>query len=90
MTSSLMATQGTRTIFNCPEQACLERCLQRGAAGSGRSDDNEESLKKRFQTYMGQTMPVIEYYAAQGLVREIDASQTPEEVFEKVKEAFSE
>merc|ERR1712059_246108 len=24
------------------------RCLSRGAAGSGRSDDNEESLKKRF------------------------------------------
>lgn len=34
-------------FFSFNLQACVERCLQRGAAGSGRSDDNIESLKKR-------------------------------------------
>lgn len=66
----------------------MNRCLQRGAAGSGRSDDNEESLKKRFQTYVHDTMPIIEHYEALGLVRKIDASQSPEDVFEEVKKAF--
>lgn len=28
----------------------MDRCLKRGQAGSGRSDDNEESLKKRYYT----------------------------------------
>ena len=35
------------------------RCLGRGAAGSGRTDDNEESLRKRFVTYEEATMPII-------------------------------
>ena len=46
-------------------QTCTSRCLQRGAAGSGRSDDNLESLKKRFQTYVSDTMPIIRHYEAQ-------------------------
>lgn len=66
----------------------MDRCLQRGAAGSGRSDDNEESLRKRFQTYVNDTMPIIDYYDALGLVRKIDASQSPDQVFDDVKKAF--
>ena len=37
------------------------RCLGRGAAGSGRTDDNEESLRKRFVTYEQATMPIIRW-----------------------------
>jgi len=70
-------------------QTCMERCLQRGAAGSGRSDDNEESLKKRFVTYINGTMPIIEHYDALGLVRKIDATQTSDQVFEEVSKIFS-
>ncbi len=66
----------------------MNRCLQRGAAGSGRSDDNEESLKKRFQTYVSDTMPIIEYYDSLNLVKKIDASQSPEAVFDEVQKAF--
>lgn len=75
-------------FFNCDQEVCMERCLQRGAAGSGRSDDNVESLKKRFQTYVGDTMPIIEHYEALGLVRKVDASQTPDNVFEQVEKIF--
>ena len=66
----------------------MNRCLQRGAAGSGRSDDNEETLKKRFQSYVKDTMPIIDYYEALGLVRKIDASQSPDQVFEDVQKVF--
>lgn len=61
-------------------QVCVNRCLQRGAAGSGRSDDNLESLKKRFDTYMNDTMPIIHYYEEKNLVKQVSASGTPEEV----------
>ena len=49
-----MEEMGEKTIvkfvlfFDCSETVCVERCLKRGKAGSGRTDDNLESLKKRF------------------------------------------
>ena len=34
-------------VLTCPENVLLERLLERGKT-SGRDDDNEESIKKRF------------------------------------------
>ncbi|XP_076066500.1 cytidine/uridine monophosphate kinase Dak1 isoform X1 [Oratosquilla oratoria] len=75
-------------FFNCPLDVCTQRCLDRGAAGSGRSDDNIESLKKRFDTYMNATMPIIEHYKKENAVKIIEATSSPEDVFEKVKPHF--
>lgn len=61
-------------------QVCVSRCLRRGAGGSGRSDDNPESLKKRFHTYMNDTMPIIHYYEEKNLVKQVDAKGSPGEV----------
>jgi UMP-CMP kinase len=36
-------------FYLCPESVLLERLLERGKT-SGRSDDNEESIKKRFRS----------------------------------------
>lgn len=69
-------------------QTCTERCLSRGAAGSGRVDDNLESLKKRFFTYVNDTMPIIDHYEKQGLVKRIDASNPKDLVSEAVKNVF--
>ncbi|XP_076440912.1 UMP-CMP kinase-like [Babylonia areolata] len=74
-------------FFNCREDVCVNRCLDRGKT-SGRADDNMESLKKRIKTYTESTMPVIEHYRKLDLVAEIDANQTPEEVFGDVKKVF--
>ncbi|KAK3862531.1 hypothetical protein Pcinc_031618 [Petrolisthes cinctipes] len=76
-------------FFNCPLEVCTQRCLDRGAAGSGRSDDNMESLKKRFDTYMNATMPIIEHYEAQKLVRTMDATKGPDDIFAEVENLFS-
>ncbi|XP_053614718.1 UMP-CMP kinase [Plodia interpunctella] len=75
-------------FFECSRDLCTERCLGRGAAGSGRSDDNLDSLQKRFNTYLNDTMPIVEHYEQQGLVRKINAEVAPEKVFEDVKKAF--
>lgn len=77
-------------FFECSRDLCTERCLGRGAAGSGRSDDNLESLQKRFNTYLNATMPIIEHYEQKGLVRRVNAESAPEVVFEDVKKLFHE
>lgn len=75
-------------FFDCEEEVCIKRCLGRGAAGSGRSDDNIESLKKRIHTFHNDSMPIIEHYKSQNMVRVVDANPDPDLVFQKVKELF--
>lgn len=43
-----------------------------------RSDDNEETLRKRLDTYHQQTTPVIDYYRQKGIWSRLDASKPPE------------
>uniref|UniRef100_A0A182VQI3 UMP-CMP kinase n=1 Tax=Anopheles minimus TaxID=112268 RepID=A0A182VQI3_9DIPT len=76
-------------FFECSEQQCTERCLKRGES-SGRSDDNAESLKKRFNTYINDTVAIIKHYEELQLVKKIDASASPDAVFEHVKTIFGE
>jgi len=60
-------------FYECPESVLLERLLERGKT-SGRSDDNEESIKKRFRTFEETSVPVIDYYRERGKVVKIDSS----------------
>lgn len=73
-------------FFDCSQDNCLER----GQAGSGRSNDNLESVKKRFKTYMTDTMPIINHYRDLGKLRQIDANKSPESVFSVVDATFIE
>uniref|UniRef100_A0A183V0E5 UMP/CMP kinase n=1 Tax=Toxocara canis TaxID=6265 RepID=A0A183V0E5_TOXCA len=61
--------------LSCPEDVSTSRCLHRG---QGRTDDNEESLRKRIQTYHNQTLPIIQHYEALNLVREVPSIETPD------------
>jgi len=76
-------------FFDCAREVCIQRCLSRGAAGSGRDDDNEASLTKRFDTYNRDTMRIIEYYDGQQLVKKFDASRNPDQIFADVSEEFT-
>merc|ERR1711936_376126 len=60
-------------FFRCTQEICTARCLSRGAAGSGRTDDNGESLRKRFVTYEEATMPIIRNFEKLNLVHQLDA-----------------
>ncbi|BES91588.1 Adenylate kinase [Nesidiocoris tenuis] len=75
-------------FLSCSEDVCVQRCLKRGAEGSGRSDDNLESLQKRIQTYTNDTMPIIECYKEQNLVKTLDAGRSIDEVFSDIKDLF--
>jgi len=74
-------------FFNCPEQELLKRLLERGKT-SGRSDDNEESIKKRFKTFVETSMPVVDHYRAVGRVVEINATSSIESVHTVVRAAM--
>lgn len=47
-----------------------QRLLKRGET-SGRVDDNEETIKKRLETYYKATEPVIAFYEKRGIVRKV-------------------
>ena len=63
------------------------RLLNRGLS-SGRSDDNAETIKRRFRTFVQDSLPVVESLEARGCLRRIDAGASVETVFERVCAAF--
>ncbi|KAL2756344.1 hypothetical protein ACRALDRAFT_2104153 [Sodiomyces alcalophilus JCM 7366] len=69
-------------FYDCPEAVMEARLLDRGKT-SGRSDDNAESIRKRFRTFVDTSMPVVDYYDRQGRVIKVDATATPDEVYQK-------
>ncbi|PIC45971.1 hypothetical protein B9Z55_005812 [Caenorhabditis nigoni] len=73
-------------FLSCPVPICIQRCLNRG---QGRTDDNEESLKKRVETYNRQTFPIIEHFEKNGLVREVKSERSVEEIYADVVEVFN-
>jgi UMP-CMP kinase len=58
-----------------PEDIMVKRL-----AGRGRSDDNEETVKKRLQVNKRDAQPVVEYYEKLNKVRKISCDNTPEGV----------
>ncbi|CCF58416.1 hypothetical protein KAFR_0E02630 [Kazachstania africana CBS 2517] len=54
-----------------------------------RSDDNEESLKKRLTAYHDQTEPIVDFYKKTGIWSGVDASQQPATVWEDILKALN-
>ena len=55
-----------------------------------RSDDNEETVRKRFQAYRDQTSPILPFYVEKGLLREVDALQAIDEVTAGIRAVLGE
>ena len=71
-------------------ETMVARLLHRGLT-SGRADDNEQTIKKRLDTFSKATEPVIEHYRKNGKLFEIErsiAESSPDNVFKKVSELF--
>lgn len=72
-------------FFDCPEKTMEERLTERGKT-SGRSDDNPETMRKRFHTFVQSSMPVVEHFEKQGKLRRISAATgTPDDIFQEVQ-----
>eukprot|EP00126_Sphaerothecum_destruens_P009974 Sdes_comp20643_c0_seq1m15851 len=74
-------------FFECSESTMESRLLKR-AETSGREDDNIETIKKRFKTFMEKSLPVIDFYGPR--VRKISAESEPNVVFQQVENVFNE
>nr|KAF6283028.1 adenylate kinase 1 [Pipistrellus kuhlii] len=64
-------------------ETMTKRLLKRGET-SGRVDDNEETIKKRLDTYYKATEPVITFYEKRGIVRKVNAEGSVDSVFAQV------
>jgi len=78
----------TMIYFECPYEVLEQRILGR-AKYSGRSDDNVDSMKLRFDTYKAETLPTINYFKDKKKCIEIDTSQDRESVFRQMVKTLS-
>ncbi len=60
-------------------EGIVERLLKR-AEIEGRADDNETTIRERMRVYGMETAPLLGYYAAQSLVREVPGMGSVDEV----------
>jgi len=70
------------------EDAVVERLLKR-ARIEGRSDDNAETIRNRIRVYRRETAPLIDYYRASSLLREVDGMGSVEAVGQAIEEALA-
>ncbi|XP_071154904.1 uncharacterized protein [Mytilus edulis] len=68
--------------FEVSDDTMTQRLLERGKT-SGRVDDNEETIKKRLETFHNQTKPLIDHYKEKSNI--IKAEGTVDEIFTEVQ-----
>ncbi|WP_315320542.1 adenylate kinase [Segatella oulorum] len=69
--------------LSVPEEELMARLINRGKE-SGRSDDNEETIKKRLNVYHTQTAPLIDWYKKEGVHHHVEGLGTVEEIFARI------
>ena len=65
----------------------VKRIILRGQT-SGRSDDNEETARKRLETYHGQTQPLRDFYIRQGKYARIEGVGSIDRIYGDIKAAI--
>lgn len=64
----------------CTTLECKDRELIK------RSDDNESTVTKRLKTYEVSTLPLLKYYQSKGIVRNVDAMKSINEVTNQIND----
>jgi len=74
--------------FECPYEILEKRILGR-AKHSGRSDDNVESMKLRFDTFKAETLPTVDFFRGKGKCVEVNTSHERQAVYELVNKSLA-
>ena len=69
-------------------ETLVQRMLKR-AQIEGRADDNEETIRRRFEVYSAETEPLLAFYRDRGLVVEVDGLGTVPEVHARIMAALN-
>uniref|UniRef100_A0A942SWQ9 Adenylate kinase n=1 Tax=Neobacillus citreus TaxID=2833578 RepID=A0A942SWQ9_9BACI len=89
---ALLAEQGTgidSVIQLVADQDELVGRLLKRAEEQGRSDDNEETIRRRQEVYTEQTAPIVAAYGERGLVVDVDGLGGIDEVGDRIQAALS-
>ncbi len=65
-------------------------CDKCGGKIIARDDDTEEAFKKRFQNYIENTEPVIDYYKNKNILKIVDVCDDKNQTFEKILKILEE
>ena len=86
--------ESCNTIYNindpksCPKvESVCDKC---GGKLYQRTDDNIDSFKNRYETYLEKTAPIIEYYKGKYTLHEVDGEKSTEEVFKEIEKIINE
>ena len=75
------------TIFKKPNREGI--CDDCGGELYQRSDDSPKVIRERFDTFLEETAPLIEYYREKGLLEEVDGKREPDEINREIREIIS-
>ena len=70
-------------VFKVEEKIVIQRMIERG-----RSDDNEESIKQRFEVYKKATAPLITFYKEKNIIN-INGVGEEDEIFDELTNKLS-
>ena len=65
------------------EQTLLDRLADRG-----RQDDDRQVVHERFRQYEELTVPLLDYYLSQGILRLVNGVGGPDEVYERIQQTI--
>ena len=54
-----------------------------------RSDDNEKTILKRYDTYENETLPILNYYKKQSLLTNIDGMNKIDEIYKEIRQIMA-
>lgn len=81
---TLLQRRNTPLDFALELRVGADELVQRMLARK-RADDTPETIAQRMAVYNAQTAPVLAYYADRRLLRTVDGSGTPDEVFARIR-----
>lgn len=75
-------------IYNTSWNLGYEKCPKCNGEWGIRSDDNEETYKKRYDVYLSETLPILDYFKKEGKVVVVEGQSEPEESYQNMVTAF--
>lgn len=75
-------------IYNTSWNMGYKKCPKCGGEWGIRSDDNEETYKTRYEVYLKETLPILDYFKSQGKVLSVTGDKDPRQSYENMINEF--
>ncbi|BFU23970.1 UMP-CMP kinase, putative [Entamoeba histolytica HM-1:IMSS-B] len=75
-------------FIDVSEETMINRIHKR-SVNSGRVDDNDDSLMKRFRTYKSETLPVIESFENENKLLRVSGEGSVDDIFNKIDSSLA-